>query len=70
MPNSSACHAYLMWAELDHCHFLYVHSLRLLTNDNDVSTNSCFFRVAAYLLIPLTSHVLCKHSNVIASVLA
>ena len=22
--NSSACHAYLMWAELVHCHFLYV----------------------------------------------
>ena len=21
MPNSSACHAYVMWAELDHSHF-------------------------------------------------
>ena len=21
---SSACHAYIMWAELGHCHFLYV----------------------------------------------
>ena len=24
MSNSSACHAYIMWAELGHCHFLYV----------------------------------------------
>ena len=23
VPNSSACHAYVMWAELGHCHFLY-----------------------------------------------
>ena len=23
MPDS-ACHAYVMWAELGHCHFLYV----------------------------------------------
>ena len=22
--NSSACHAYVMWAELGHCHLLYV----------------------------------------------
>ena len=22
--NSSACHAYVMWAELHHCHFVYV----------------------------------------------
>ena len=22
--NSSACHAYIMWAELGHSHFLYV----------------------------------------------
>ena len=22
--NSSACHAYVMWAELGHCHFLYL----------------------------------------------
>ena len=22
--NSSACHTYVMWAELGHCHFLYV----------------------------------------------
>ena len=24
VSNSSACHAYVMWAELGHCHFLYV----------------------------------------------
>ena len=24
MSNSSACHAYVMLAELGHCHFLYV----------------------------------------------
>ena len=24
VTNSSACYAYVMWAELGHCHFLYV----------------------------------------------
>ena len=24
MPNSSTCHAYVIWAELGHCHFLYI----------------------------------------------
>ena len=24
VTNSSTCYAYIMWAELGHCHFLYV----------------------------------------------
>ena len=37
--NSSACHAYVMWAELGHCHFLYVPAvLNVVTTGNGTGT--------------------------------
>ena len=30
--NSSACHAYVMWTELGHCHFLYVPAVSNVVN--------------------------------------
>ena len=39
--NSSACHAYVMWAELDHSHFLYVPAVsNVVTNGNDTGTKN------------------------------
>ena len=32
--NSSACHAYVMWAELHHCHFVYVPAVLNVTTGN------------------------------------
>ena len=37
--NSSACHAYVMWVELGHCHFLYVPAiLNVATTGNGTGT--------------------------------
>ena len=39
--NSSACHAYVMRAELGHCHFLYVPEvLNVVTNGNGTGTKN------------------------------
>ena len=39
--NSSACHAYVMWVELGHYHFLYVPSvLNIVTNGNCSGTKN------------------------------
>ena len=39
--NSSACHAYVMWAELGHCHFLYVPAvLNIVTTGNGTGTKN------------------------------
>ena len=39
--NSSACHAYVMWAELGHCHFLYVPAvLNVVTTGNGTGTKN------------------------------
>ena len=39
--NSSACHAYIMWAELGHCHFLYVPAvLNVVTTGNGMGTKN------------------------------
>ena len=39
--NSSACHAYVMWAELGHCNFLYVPAvLNIVTNGNGTGTKN------------------------------
>ena len=39
--NSSACHAYVMLAELGHCHFLYVPAvLNVVTIGNGTGTNN------------------------------
>ena len=38
---SSACHAYVMWAELVHCHFLCVPAvLNVVTNGNGTGTKN------------------------------
>ena len=38
---SSACHAYVMWAELGHCHFLYVPAvLNVVTIGNSKGTKN------------------------------
>ena len=37
----SACHAYVMWAGLDHCHFLYVPAvLNVETTGNGTGTKN------------------------------
>ena len=38
--NSSACHAYVMWEELVHCHFLYVLAVLNLTTRNGTGTKN------------------------------
>ena len=39
--NSSACHAYVMWAELVHCHFLYVQAdINVVTTGNGTDTKN------------------------------
>ena len=39
--NSSACHAYVMWVELIHCHFLYVPAvLNVVTTGNGTGTKN------------------------------
>ena len=38
---SSACHAYVMWAGLGHCHFLYVPAvLNVVTTGNGTGTKN------------------------------
>ena len=38
---SSACHAYVMWAEFGHCHFLYVPAvLNVVTTGNGTGTKN------------------------------
>ena len=38
---SSACHAYVMWAGLVHCHFLYVPAvLNVVTTGNGTGTKN------------------------------
>ena len=39
--NSSACHAYVMWVELSHYHFLYVPAvLNVVTTRNGTGTKT------------------------------
>ena len=39
--NSSACHAYVMWEELGHYHFLYVPAvLNVVTTENGMDTKN------------------------------
>ena len=39
--NSSTCHAYVMWAELGHCHFLYVPAVfNIVTTGNGTGTKN------------------------------
>ena len=39
--NSSTCHAYVMWAELSHCHFSYMPAvLNIATTGNGTDTKN------------------------------
>ena len=38
--NSSTCHAYVMWAELHHCHFVYVPAVLNVTTGNGTGTKN------------------------------
>ena len=39
--NSSACHAYVMWAELGHSYYLYVPAVsNIVTNGNGTGTKN------------------------------
>ena len=39
--NSSACYEYVMWAELSHCHFLYVPAVsNIVTTGNSTGTKN------------------------------
>ena len=41
MPNSTVCQAYVMWAELGHCHFLYMPVvLNVVTTGNGTGTKN------------------------------
>ena len=41
--KSSACHIYVMWAELGHCHFVYVPAvLNVVTNGSGTGTENVF----------------------------
>ena len=46
MLNSSACHIYVMWAELGHYHFLYVPAVSnvVLTSGNSTPTNNVLLK--------------------------
>ena len=41
VPNSSACHVYVMWAELGHCHLLYIQAVsNVVTTGNGTGTKN------------------------------
>ena len=43
--NSSTCHAYVMWVELGHCHFLYVPAvLNVVTTGNGTGSKNVLKR--------------------------
>ena len=43
VSNSSACHAYIMWVELGHCHFVIrAGSFKLRTTGSGTGTNNVF----------------------------
>ena len=42
VTNSSACHAYVLWAELGHCHFLYVPAVSNIVTSGNGTGTKCF----------------------------
>ena len=43
VTNTSACYAYVMWAELGHCHFLYLLAiLNVVITGNGTGTKNFF----------------------------
>ena len=42
VTNSSTCYAYVMWAELGHCHFLYVPAVSNVVTAGNGTGTKCF----------------------------
>ena len=58
--NSSTCHAYIMWAELGHYHFLYVPAvLNVVTTGNGTGTKNVlkWNRALGFELVSIQSSV-------------
>ena len=54
--NSSACHVYVMWAELGHSHFLYVPAVsNVVTNGNGTGTKNVLKRTVRFGLSLVSS---------------
>ena len=54
--NSSACHVYIMWAELGHSHFLYVPAIsNVVTNGNSTGTKNVLKRTVRFDLSLVSS---------------
>ena len=50
--NSSACHVYVMWAELGHSHFLYVPAVsNVVTNGKGTSTKNVLMESCATVCV-------------------
>ena len=59
--NSSACHAYVMCAELGHCYFLYVPAvLNVVKTGNDTGTKNVLNGTLRFGLSCLVSSFLSK----------
>ena len=43
LTNTSAWYAYVMWAELDHCHFLYVPAISNVVITGNGTGTKCFY---------------------------
>ena len=50
--NSSTCYVYVMWAELSHCHFLYVPAVsNVVTNRNGTGTKNDIMELCATVCV-------------------
>ena len=56
--NSSACHAYVMWAELVHCHFLYVPAVLNVVTLETARALKMFYNGTVRLGLSLVSSLL------------
>ena len=69
--NISACHVYIMWAELGHSHFLYVPTvLNVVTNGNGTGTNNVLketvrFGLSLVSILLSSRRYYCSESNTI-----
>ena len=66
--NSSACHVYVMWAELGHSHFLYVPAVsNVVTNGNGMGTK-IVLKGTVHLGLSLVSSLLFYGATTVAKV--
>ena len=42
VTNSSACYTYVMWAEIGHCHLLYVPAVSNVVSSGNGTGTKCF----------------------------